>query len=239
MKNLFIELADTYIKRELGLMNRKSLSKDTGMLFKFPYISRQSFWMKDTYIPLDIAFLDEKGKILQIESMAPLSTRPITSKDNCKYALEVNKGWFKDNDIKIGNLIGGRGISNKHVTAQLVDPNAPPQGDMSNPPAPAPDVTLNMSMKEKLDDANIKGKDLIILYVTKNGKQLGPKVISPPFEFEANEEGQHNQVVKAWDNQTAGWKSFLIDNIQSLEEKPVEEKNNIQQETDNINKKNI
>jgi len=105
---------------------------------------------------------------------------------------------------------------------------------MSNPPAPSPDITLNMSMKEKLEGANLKGKDLVIIYTTKKGKQLPPKVITPPFEFEANEDGQHDKVVKAWDSQTAGWKSFLIDNIQSLEEKEVEEKKEIKQESNRV-----
>jgi len=232
MKSIFVELADTHIKRELGLMNRKHLSQNQGMLFKFPFNTRLSFWMKDTYIPLDIAFLDESGKILQIEEMVPLSTRPVYSHSACKYALEVNKGWFNKNDIKEGQYIGGRGISCQKKQAQIVPtqtlttpPSQPLEGqDSANPPAPAPDVTLNMSIKERLDQAHMKGKDLIIIYQTKNGKTLPPKVISPPFVFEPDEDGHHDAVVKAWDNQDAGWKSFLIDNILNLEEKNLEKK---------------
>jgi hypothetical protein len=98
-------------------------------------------------------------------------------------------------------------------------PVPPPDQDSANPPAPAPDVTMNMSIKERLDQAHIKGKDLVIIYQTKSGKTLPPKVISPPFTFEPDENGHHDAVVKAWDNQDAGWKSFLIDNILNLEEK--------------------
>ncbi len=227
MKNLFVELADTHLKREMGLMNRKHLSKNNGMLFKFPYNTRLSFWMKDTYIPLDIAFLDEAGKILQINEMIPLSTRPVYSSGPCKYALEVNRGWFEQNNIKEGQYIGGKGISCQRKQAQITPvplSNTPPidttEGqDSANPPAPAPDVTLNMSIKERLEQAHMKNQDLIIIYQTKSGKTLPPKVISPPFVFEPNEEGHHDAVVKAWDNQDAGWKSFLVDNILNLEEK--------------------
>lgn len=218
MKTLFIELADTHLKREIGLMNRKHLSKNQGMLFKFPFNTRLSFWMKDTYIPLDIAFLDENGKILQIEEMIPLSTRPIYSKSSCKYALEVNKGWFKDNGVKEGQYIGGRGIGTQKKHAQAGPAKAVPENDPENN-AVSPQVILNMSVKEQLDQANLKGKDLIIIYQTKRGKTLPPKSISPPFRFESDEEGHHDAVVKAWDNQDAGWKSFLIDNILNIQEK--------------------
>jgi uncharacterized membrane protein (UPF0127 family) len=94
MKKLKIELADTPSKRELGLMGRKKLAQNNGMLFKFPESNVLSFWMKNTYIPLDIAFLDDNGRIVQIESMNPLSTRTTSAKQPCRYALEVNKDWF-------------------------------------------------------------------------------------------------------------------------------------------------
>ena len=71
MKKLFVELANTHIKQAYGLMDRKSLPDNNGMLFKFKYAHNLSFWMRNTYIPLDIAFLDDNGKVLQIESMAP------------------------------------------------------------------------------------------------------------------------------------------------------------------------
>lgn len=229
MKNLYIELADTPIKRECGLMNRKHLPNNHGMLFKFHNPSFASFWMKDTYIPLDIAFLDDKGKILQIESMTPLSTRAIYSNYSCKYALEVNHGWFDKNGIKVGSRIDGEGISSYKKTAQMTPPAnnipVPPNAQPNQPPAPqaAPDVMLNKTYKERLEDAGIKGKKLLIIYQTKAGKTLPPKLISPPFIFEKDEDGHHNSVVKAWDEQTGGWKSFLVDNILSLEEQKENE----------------
>ena len=121
MKKLFIQLADNNSKREKGLMFCKSLSKNSGMLFKFPYAHHLRFWMKNTYIPLDIAFINDDGKILQIENMSPLSTRAVTSSYPCKYALEVNGGWFKKEYINVGDYIGGEAINKpiKH-TAQVV-----------------------------------------------------------------------------------------------------------------------
>ena len=75
--------------------------------------------MANTYIPLDIAFFDDDGKIFQIESMTPLSTKKISSNKPCRYALEVNRGWFRDNNIRVGNYIGGVGISDLNKIAQI------------------------------------------------------------------------------------------------------------------------
>jgi uncharacterized protein len=223
MKKLFVEFADTNTKREYGLMNRKSLNHNGGMLFKFHFPTKLSFWMRDTYIPLDIAFIDDSGKILQIEEMIPLSTKPIRSSNSCRYALEVNKGWFNNNGIKVGDIVSGEYIKKlKSTKAQVAPlglgldigiPQQPPQ------PPPNPNIQLNKSFKDILLDAEVKGKNLNIIYETKKGIVLPPKVISPPFEFVDDEDGHSDAVVKAWDNQTAGWKSFIIDNIISLEEK--------------------
>jgi uncharacterized membrane protein (UPF0127 family) len=231
MKKLFIELADTPSKREYGLMNRKYLPKNQGMLFKFPNPTLASFWMKNTYIPLDIAFLDDHGSVLQIESMSPLNTKAIYSNRSCRYALEVNKGWFAENGITVGSRVGGEGIRGHKITAQInlppssgavpgvleAIPSQPPTGEPAH--QPAPDVTLNLTYKERLRKGEAKKQDFIIIYQTKDGRTLPPKVISPPFTFEQDEHGHHDAVVKAWDNQTGGWKSFLIDNILSLEDK--------------------
>lgn len=224
MKHLYIELADSPEKRERGLMHRKRLSQNGGMLFKFTSVEYRSFWMQNTYIPLDIAFVDDNGKILQIETMVPLSTRAVSSKHSCRYALEVNKGWFKNNGVGVGDRIAGYGIKGYKKTAQAVD--APPLSDPATqqPPQPQPDpnVMLNKTTKQKLEEANRDGKSMIVIYQTKSQKTLPPKVISPPFNFEPDAEGMHDGVVKVWDEQTAGWKSFLVDNIISLEPEQIE-----------------
>ena len=240
MKKLYVEIADTSIKREYGLMDRKHLSKNNGMLFKFPYPHHLGFWMKNTYLPLDIAFIDDNGTIIQIEEMIPLSTRAISSKERCRYALEVNHGWFQNNDIREGCKVFGNGILDSSVKfSQSVMPLQVPEqsttmmpnmmplqpeqpGQFDPLPQPSPDVLLNRSFKEILQDANNKGKDLIIIYQTKGGVVLPPKSISPPFTFEKDAEGNVDAIVKVWDNQDAGWKSFLIDNILDLEEKEQE-----------------
>jgi len=239
MKEIYIELADTHIKREYGLMDRKSLNNNSGMLFKFPYANYLSFWMKNTYIPLDIAFISDEGRILQIEAMAPLSTRMIRSRNICRYALEVNRGWFDKKNINIGSLVGGLGIKIKRE-AQVTPLGNPLLDDLNDPLAAPdllpeqtseqqeqepqeinPDIMLNMSFKQILYDADIKSKKLVILYQTKGevapSVSLPPKVISPPFTFVDSEEGETDAVVNVWDEQDASWKSFIIENIIDLE----------------------
>ncbi|HUX79165.1 MAG TPA: DUF192 domain-containing protein [Alphaproteobacteria bacterium] len=110
MKKLYVELADSPLKREYGLKDRHSLADNHGMLFKFPHHSDLGFWMQDTYLPLEIAFISDDGKIFQISEMIPLSTRPVYAKQRCKYALEVKKGWFRDNGVTEGSYLSGFGI---------------------------------------------------------------------------------------------------------------------------------
>ena len=121
MNKLKVEIADTMLKRAHGLMDRKCMSENNGMLFKFPSAHYLQFWMQNTYIPLDIAFLDNQGKVLQIETMYPLSTRAVRANYMCKYALEVNEGWFRRNNVKVGSLVMGEGLTHGHgrcITAQ-------------------------------------------------------------------------------------------------------------------------
>ena len=97
-----LEIADTPFTRSQGLMGRRQLDKDSGMIFMFPRKLSQSFWMQNTYVPLDIAFLDDDGTIFQIEQMSPLSTRLTKSIKDCKFAVEMNSGWFSKNNIDVG-----------------------------------------------------------------------------------------------------------------------------------------
>jgi uncharacterized membrane protein (UPF0127 family) len=86
-------------------MFRDALDKDHGMLFIYPQEKNLSFWMKNTRIPLSIAFINSKGIITQIDSMTPYSLMSHTSKEKVKYALEMEQGWFRKNGIKIGSKI--------------------------------------------------------------------------------------------------------------------------------------
>jgi len=99
------ELARTPSERERGLMFRREMAQDRGMLFVFPRPEALSFWMKNTYLPLSIAFLDENGTILNIEKMAPLDefTRA-NSHGPARFALEVNQGWFAAKGIGPGDV---------------------------------------------------------------------------------------------------------------------------------------
>jgi len=99
------EIAATEKEREKGLMFRKSLGKDSGMLFIYGRMQTMYFYMKNTLIPLDIAFIDEDLKIVDIQSMEPLDETTVKSKKKGMYALEVNKGFYKRENIKIGDKL--------------------------------------------------------------------------------------------------------------------------------------
>jgi uncharacterized membrane protein (UPF0127 family) len=100
-----VEIADTPEERASGLMNRKTLKEDQGMLFVFDREERVSFWMKNTSIPLSIAFISADGTIRQIEDMESFSLESIPSRRSVLYALEVNRGWFDERGIAVGDRV--------------------------------------------------------------------------------------------------------------------------------------
>jgi len=102
---LKVEIADTPEERNQGLMFRKSLGDDEGMIFVFEKESKVSFWMKNTEIPLSIAFIAADGAIRQIEDMEPRSLASVPSYRNVLYALEVNQGWFEENGVSPGGMV--------------------------------------------------------------------------------------------------------------------------------------
>ncbi len=99
------EIADTAESKKNGLKFRKELGKNEGALFIFPQPKRLAFWMKDTQIPLSIAFINKERIITQIKKMTPFSLKAIRSKYPCIFALEVNQGFFKKHNIKKGDKI--------------------------------------------------------------------------------------------------------------------------------------
>jgi uncharacterized membrane protein (UPF0127 family) len=105
---LTTEIADTPQASENGLMFRDSLPENQGMLFVLEEPRKASFWMKNTKIPLSIAFIDSAGKIFEIKSMNPLDETVVpSSSDQVSYALEVNQGWFARHGISSGAKIDG------------------------------------------------------------------------------------------------------------------------------------
>jgi len=103
---LNVEIVQDAESRQKGLMNRNELEKNEGMLFVFNSSRILSFWMRNTFIPLDIAFIAEDGRIVDIQRMAPLDdTTSYVSSAPALYALEVNAGWFSENGIKVGGQV--------------------------------------------------------------------------------------------------------------------------------------
>ena len=98
-------ISNTDAARRKGLMNQAFLEKNTGMLFIWPSSKKQCMWMKNTSLPLSIAYLSSDGRILEIYDMVPFSEDSICSMKNVRMAVEVNQGWFARNKISIGDKI--------------------------------------------------------------------------------------------------------------------------------------
>ena len=106
-RTIAVEVADTPQERALGLMGRASMGPDDGMLFVYPDEAQRSFWMKNTILPLSIAFVSRAGSIVHLADMEPLSERPIPSMHPTMFAIEMNRGWFEANGVKVGQRVGG------------------------------------------------------------------------------------------------------------------------------------
>lgn len=100
---LQVEIANTPDLREVGLMNRSALGADAGMLFVFPSDTNTTFWMKNTLIPLSIAFVKADGTIVHIEDMEPRTETNHHSTEPYHYAIEANVGWFAAQGISVGD----------------------------------------------------------------------------------------------------------------------------------------
>jgi uncharacterized protein len=101
------EVADNMRTRSDGLMMRNKMSANQGMLFVFERPESHCFWMRNTLLPLSIAFIDDSGVIVNIADMKPQSDDSHCSKKPVRYALEMNQGWFASKGIKADSVIGG------------------------------------------------------------------------------------------------------------------------------------
>jgi uncharacterized membrane protein (UPF0127 family) len=100
-----VEVARTREEQAKGLMSRRSIAEREGMLFVYREDRRLKFWMKNTSIPLSIAFLDRQGKIVQIEKMQPFDATTVRSKISVRYALELRQGTFEMLGVREGDTI--------------------------------------------------------------------------------------------------------------------------------------
>ena len=104
---IIAEVAATPERRATGLMHRFSLQPDHGMVFVFDYPEPQAFWMKNTFIPLSIAFIAADGRIINIDEMQPHDESTHPSRGPALYAIEMRKGWFTERGIRSGDFVKG------------------------------------------------------------------------------------------------------------------------------------
>ncbi len=107
MYRIDAEVAADQGNRMQGLMNRRAMAPQQGMLFVFPEEGRHCMWMRNTFIPLSVAFLDREGRILNIEDMKPQTEDSHCAAGPARYALEMNRGWFAAKGIKVGVRLNG------------------------------------------------------------------------------------------------------------------------------------
>jgi uncharacterized membrane protein (UPF0127 family) len=101
------EVAQRDEERAQGLMFREKLGQNEGMVFRFPENRQICMWMKNTLVPLSVAFIDEGGSIINIEDMQPQTLDAHCAKKPARYALEMGQGWFRQKNVKPGAKVGG------------------------------------------------------------------------------------------------------------------------------------
>ena len=101
------EVANTFETRARGLMYREALGPNQGMLFVFQSVERHCMWMKNTPLPLSVAFIDERGEVVSISEMAPHTENSHCAAKPARFALEMSKGWFAAKGVRAGSKIQG------------------------------------------------------------------------------------------------------------------------------------
>ena len=151
---LRVEIADSPHKQAQGLMFRKSLPEDDGMIFIFRKAEKLRFWGVNTYIPLDIAFVDQHHRITKISHIKPLSDKSVQSDTDCHIAIEANLGFFEDRGIKVGDTINFDKRSDRIGIVDFVRSN---RKTAQLNPQPQPEVPVKLSPDE-LDPAKVLDK---------------------------------------------------------------------------------
>lgn len=109
---LDVQVAATNTQRMVGLMHRKEMPANEGMLFVFEQAAQQCFWMKNTLLPLSAAFVADDGTIVNLADMKPQTTDSHCSAKPVRYVLEMNQGWFVKKGLKDGSKLRGKPFEN-------------------------------------------------------------------------------------------------------------------------------
>ena len=105
-EEIVAEIARTEMQITTGMMFRESMEENEGMIFVFPYASQRAFWMKNTKLPLSVAYIDSEGRILEIHDLEPFNEESVPSRNaEVRFVLEMNQGWFERHGIKVGALM--------------------------------------------------------------------------------------------------------------------------------------
>ncbi|MFZ5566047.1 MAG: DUF192 domain-containing protein [Pseudomonadota bacterium] len=107
------QVATTPQQQAMGLMHRKEMPANEGMLFIFEHPSRQCFWMQNTLLPLTAAFIADDGTIVNLADMTPQTTESHCSARPVRFVLEMNQGWFAKRGLKAGSRLGGPVFTNR------------------------------------------------------------------------------------------------------------------------------
>ena len=191
---LKIEIPQTPGEFKTGLMFRESLDTDSGMLFVFDRVAQQSFHMSHTTIPLDIAFIDEEGCIESIKELTPLRREPVYSNAPVLYALEVNRGWFAENEVKVGDQIIKDEINENIDTSNWRDDFKPTEYEFTDIITPEPlQSPKNQIQWVDLGEAtNLPRKtgNILTVYLGWRGKSYSIQMFFPSIKVPSRREVQ-------------------------------------------------
>ena len=191
---LRIEIPQTPGEFKTGLMFRESLDTDSGMLFVFDRVAQQSFHMSHTTIPLDIAFIDEEGCIESIKELTPLRREPVYSNAPVLYALEVNRGWFAENEVKVGDQIIKDEINENIDTSKWRDDFNPTEYEFTDiiTPEPLQSPKNHIKWVDLGEATNLPRKtgNILTIYLGWRGKSYSIQMFFPTVKVPSRREVQ-------------------------------------------------
>ena len=191
---LKIEIPQTPGEFKTGLMFRESLDTDSGMLFVFDRVAQQSFHMSHTTIPLDIAFINEEGYIESIKELTPLRREPVYSNAPVLYALEVNRGWFAENEVKVGDQIIKDEINENIDTSNWRDDFKPTEYEFTDiiTPEPLQSPKNHVKWVDLGEATNLPRKtgNILTIYLGWRGKSYSIQMFFPSVKVPSRREVQ-------------------------------------------------